>query len=88
MHFQITRHMAQQRCYESLKTKRTDFWQAKFDANVQRDKEVKNYLLSSGWRVAIVWECALRNTTTVQDTIEAVIPWLHSDEAFLELDQA
>jgi len=36
------------------------FWNAKFAANVTRDKMVKRALRAEGWRVFIVWECHLR----------------------------
>lgn len=36
---------------------RPEFWQAKFDRNVQRDAENQALLEASGWKVAIVWEC-------------------------------
>ena len=39
---------------------RPDFWQEKFRANVERDRRARKDLLEAGWRVAIVWECALR----------------------------
>lgn len=38
---------------------RPDFWQDKFDANVRRDRANAEALLAAGWRVLIVWECAL-----------------------------
>ena len=38
---------------------RPDFWRAKFRGNVARDRRVREELLDSGWRVAIIWECAL-----------------------------
>ena len=39
---------------------RPEFWRAKFDSNVERDRRNRRDLLDAGWRVAIVWECALR----------------------------
>ena len=39
---------------------RPEFWRAKFDGNVERDRRFKRQLLEAGWRVATVWECALR----------------------------
>jgi len=36
------------------------FWSAKFEENVRRDERNLNQLEALGWRVAIVWECALR----------------------------
>ena len=53
----------------------------KFAANVQRDAKVKDELASAGWRVAVVWECALRNSSVLPKTIEAVIQWLNSNSS-------
>lgn len=39
---------------------RTEFWRAKISANIQRDSRVTLELRRLGWRVAVVWECALR----------------------------
>jgi DNA mismatch endonuclease (patch repair protein) len=36
------------------------FWRAKFERNVERDRTALGELLAGGWRVAVVWECALR----------------------------
>jgi DNA mismatch endonuclease, patch repair protein len=37
-----------------------DFWAAKFDQNIRRDAKNVADLERLGWRVAVVWECALR----------------------------
>lgn len=39
---------------------RSRFWKQKIQRNSDRDKMQLNSLASAGWRVAIVWECALR----------------------------
>lgn len=39
---------------------RTEFWLAKISANRARDRKNHATLLGSGWRVATVWECAMR----------------------------
>lgn len=39
---------------------RPEFWAAKFSANIERDKRNVAALLENGWRVATVWECALK----------------------------
>jgi DNA mismatch endonuclease, patch repair protein len=44
---------------------RVDFWRDKFDRNVRRDEEVMERLATAGWRVAIVWECELKNDPTL-----------------------
>jgi len=38
---------------------RTDFWQNKFRATMQRDAEVSQNLVSLGWKVMTIWECEL-----------------------------
>lgn len=37
----------------------TDFWQDKFSTNVARDRKNIDALLAIGWRVLVVWECAI-----------------------------
>jgi DNA mismatch endonuclease (patch repair protein) len=38
----------------------TDFWRKKIEGNRVRDQTAVNALAAKGWRVLIVWECALR----------------------------
>ncbi len=38
---------------------RREFWQAKFDQNVSRDKRNRVALQHAGWNVITVWECEL-----------------------------
>ncbi len=38
---------------------RTTFWEEKFAKNIERDRAAVVSLKELGWRVAIVWECAL-----------------------------
>lgn len=35
-------------------------WQEKFSGNVARDRRQISLLLQAGWRVFVIWECALR----------------------------
>jgi DNA mismatch endonuclease (patch repair protein) len=41
---------------------RTQFWAEKIEGNRTRDARVRSELLAGGWRVAVVWECAVRGT--------------------------
>ena len=61
--------------YATTPATRPEFWQAKFDGNVERDRRSKHELLEAGWRVAIVWECALRRDTLTV-TLRALEQWL------------
>lgn len=44
---------------------RTDFWQAKFDANVSRDARVADELHRLGWQVETLWECETKSANDV-----------------------
>ena len=61
----------------STPSTRPKFWQAKFDSNVQRDRRSMRKLLEAGWRVAIVWECAL-TPDRISDTVHSFDRWLRS----------
>ena len=37
----------------------TDYWQAKFKRNVERDKKHADELKALGWRLIVVWECEI-----------------------------
>ena len=37
------------------------FWQEKFSGNVQRDERVRQRLRRAGWRVLVVWGCAIQD---------------------------
>uniref|UniRef100_Q07LJ7 Very short patch repair endonuclease n=1 Tax=Rhodopseudomonas palustris (strain BisA53) TaxID=316055 RepID=Q07LJ7_RHOP5 len=39
---------------------RPEFWKAKFDGNVVRDRVNAERLADHGWRVIVVWECDLK----------------------------
>lgn len=39
---------------------RPEFWTAKFSTNIERDKRNVAALVDNGWRIATVWECALK----------------------------
>jgi DNA mismatch endonuclease (patch repair protein) len=46
--------------YFRLPKTRPEWWAAKIDANAARDARSEQLLVDAGWRVAVVWECALR----------------------------
>jgi DNA mismatch endonuclease (patch repair protein) len=39
---------------------RSEFWKEKISSNRLRDLRTLKALMNDGWRVAIVWECAVR----------------------------
>ena len=46
---------------------RTAFWLEKIGKNVERDKRDVLRLKEQGWRVLIIWECALRGREKLSD---------------------
>lgn len=57
---------------------RTEFWLTKINGNIERDCRQVAELNGAGWRVLIIWECAIKNKsseeiTFVLDQIEAFI---------------
>lgn len=50
---------------------RVDFWNAKLDANMERDWRNVLDLENSGWRIATVWECELSNPEAVRSRLSS-----------------
>lgn len=67
-----------------------DFWRNKLGRNVARDKENYRELAGIGFRICIVWECALLRTGKLSDDeIKLRIEhWLKSDIPFMTLSGA
>ena len=59
---------------------KTEFWQGKFDRNVERDVRVGQELAALGWRVFVVWECQVASQRRVEQAVEALAALLRSDE--------
>lgn len=47
-----------------------DYWQTKFARNVERDARNQAELEKMGWRVAIVWECELKDKTSLEKRLD------------------
>ena len=43
----------------------TEFWNAKFKYNIERDKRNYSLLSEMGWKVLIVWECEIRHSDSI-----------------------
>lgn len=52
---------------------RPDFWAAKFDANVARDRHTTEALEALGWRVAVIWECETRDDHALQQRLREIV---------------
>lgn len=49
---------------------RAEFWQTKFDRNVERDAAAISALEALGWRVIVVWECETRQVEPLRDLLQ------------------
>jgi len=70
-----------------MPSSRTDFWRTKIERNRQVDARTNAALAASGWRVGIVWECALKGRARLPlDRVVAdCATWLKSDLSALEI---
>lgn len=73
--------------YATTPATRSEFWQAKFAANVARDSAVRGALLEEGWRVSTIWECALRKPEQVSVATDRLSEWLLTASDTLELGE-
>jgi DNA mismatch endonuclease, patch repair protein len=48
---------------------RLDFWEPKLTANKERDARNKKLLAKEGWKVLTIWECQLKDTERLKQTI-------------------
>lgn len=65
---------------------RTDFWREKIDRNRANDHKALATLRTQGWRVGIVWECALRGANkNIESVATGLGQWLYSDASTTEL---
>lgn len=70
--------------YFKLPSTRPEFWFAKLQGNAERDQKAISSLMSSGWRVLCVWECATRELQERQ-LGELILAWIHSEQPFVEI---
>jgi len=68
-----------------LPTSRRAFWEEKRRANLERDARKVSGLLNLGWRVAIVWQCALEKSTTFSHSMVALEKWIKTDSGHCEI---
>ena len=66
---------------------RREFWEKKLKGNKQHDTRVFEKLRDVGWRVMIVWECALKKKEDLDIVAQRIISWLHSDTSFSECEE-
>ncbi|MHB8422341.1 MAG: very short patch repair endonuclease [Leptospirales bacterium] len=66
---------------------RKKFWEEKIRRNRKRDADVRQILTDAGWRIGVVWECAMRGRRKMEtaDLIETLTDWLTGEENRIEV---
>ncbi|WP_324751327.1 very short patch repair endonuclease [Sphingomonas sp. LY54] len=66
---------------------REEFWRDKIRQNRVRDIALVEALRASGWRIGIVWECALKGRTRLPlaEVLDRCEAWLCSNDTALEI---
>lgn len=61
---------------------RSEFWQSKIFANIERDEKNRKSLLNAGWRVAMVWECQMKGKRRqpLEVSLSQLTHFLQSDQ--------
>lgn len=67
---------------------RTEFWKEKIGANKIRDERNIQACISMGWKVLVIWECALKGKTRRQpnEVIHTAANWLLYDSLNAEIE--
>jgi DNA mismatch endonuclease (patch repair protein) len=70
-----------------LPATRREFWEKKIAANRTRDLRDNAALTAAGWRVLVLWECALRGPARdpVSAILDRVVSWLGSETGSLTI---
>ncbi len=51
---------------------RTAFWEAKFRANIARDRRAKRALRQEGWHAVTIWECQTRTLKRLERALRCL----------------
>jgi len=69
--------------FATVPATRTDFWIEKLTANRARDGMKEAQLRNAGWRVAVVWECALKSDCDA--TLKQLVSFIRSKRETAEI---
>lgn len=66
---------------------RPDFWKTKITLNKEKDAENIKLLKNAGWKVLIIWECALKGKFKLEhaSVVQKTCDWIKSDIEFMEI---
>ena len=66
---------------------RADFWRNKIQRNEANDSRNLHLLRTSGWRIMLIWECALKGKSEkeIDRALDRAAAWLCGQGKFLEI---
>ncbi|MCW7556225.1 very short patch repair endonuclease [Endozoicomonas gorgoniicola] len=66
---------------------RTEYWQQKISSNQARDEKNREALLESGWRLMVVWECAIQGKQRLnrEVLVSLMENWVLVGNGFVEI---
>lgn len=76
--------------YFKLPSTNRQFWKKKLAANQKRDERVLLQQMALGWRVLIIWECAIRvanSSSSLGSVIGELATWLHGSSRYAIIDE-
>ena len=80
-------HQHECRLFKWPKT-RPEFWKEKINRNRENDIKALESLCSSGWRVCVIWECAMKGADkNIQGVAKNIANWLQGNELVLEVSE-
>lgn len=63
--------------FAKLPATRLEYWKDKLEGNVERDSRAIDALLDLGWRVLVVWECAVREESSSSVLQNDLARWIN-----------
>ena len=57
----------------TMPSSNTEFWQAKFKQNTERDKKNEQILKVMGWDLIVIWECELNNADRLDCLVAQIL---------------
>ena len=68
---------------------RIEFWQKKFEQNIQRDTAVRDHLQEDGIRQLVIWECTVKemkkDLSRREKVVEEILAFLKSGNKYMEI---
>lgn len=65
---------------------RPAFWRKKINDNHANDLKARKALRAAGWRVGVVWECAIRGADRdIENVSVRIRKWLRSNRPYMEV---